>query len=437
MFKLFSLLGALALLLVAVLDLPSAAAQNDEQTGRIVARLLDDGRVEFGWQPTGAARVLPRQRYFPADATVDRWLRSSPVEVGGAEIGRINARLLEDGRIEFAFTPTDGERIEPPARYFPADARAGRWLRSTEIAIGPARTGYIAVSSGWEHSCGLRSDGEIKCWGRSWGNEAGQPDAPAGPFTTVSAGSNHNCGLRTSGEIECWGHHLEFVRGPQSPGDGNHYKAIQPDAPPGRFTAVSAGLGHTCALRESGAIECWGNNHTGQTNAPPGSFTAVSAGDGYTCGLRKSGAINCWGTEQEIPPPVGSYTAVSVGRGSACAIRTSGEIACWGWADTTSYNHDGTYTKSSSLTRNVPTGRFSTISAGSGSACAIRTSGEIACWGGNTARQNDVPDGRFTTVSTSYSHYANIDHTCAIRESSGTIECWGSNNWGQATPPTN
>ena len=214
-------LAAVAAIIAADFTAP-AAAQSEETTGRIVARLLDDGRVEFGWQPTGAARVLPRQRYFPADATVDRWLRSSPVEVGGAEIGRINARLLEDGRIEFAFTPTDGERIEPPARYFPADARAGRWLRSTEIAIGPARTGYIAVSSGWEHSCGLRSDGEIKCWGRSWGNEAGQPDAPAGPFTTVSAGSNHNCGLRTSGEIECWGHHLEFVRGPQSPGDGNH-----------------------------------------------------------------------------------------------------------------------------------------------------------------------------------------------------------------------
>ena len=86
--------------------------------------------------------MLPRQRYFPADATVDRWLRSSPVEVGGAEIGRINARLLEDGRIEFAFTPTDGERIAPQARYFPADARVGRWLHSTELKI-PTSTGYI------------------------------------------------------------------------------------------------------------------------------------------------------------------------------------------------------------------------------------------------------------------------------------------------------
>ena len=157
MFKLFSLFGVLALLLVAALDLPGAAAQNDEQTGRIVARLLDDGRVEFGWQPTGGARVLPRQRYFPADITHNRWLRSSPVEVGGAEIGRINARQLSDGRIEFAFTPTDGERITPQARYFPTDARENRWLRSTEIAIGPARTSYVAVSAGGRHTCAIRA----------------------------------------------------------------------------------------------------------------------------------------------------------------------------------------------------------------------------------------------------------------------------------------
>ena len=125
-------LAVLAAAIVAgavALDLAPVAAQSDEQAGRIVARRLDDGRTEFGWQPAGAARVLPRARYFPADAQVGRWLNSSPVEVGGAEIGRINARLRDDGRIEFAFTPIDGERIEPPARYFPVDARARRWIR--------------------------------------------------------------------------------------------------------------------------------------------------------------------------------------------------------------------------------------------------------------------------------------------------------------------
>ena len=133
-------LTALAAIVASIatdLTPPASAQSEDERTGRIVARRLDDGRVEFGWQPSGGAQVLPRQRYFPADATADRWLRSSPVEVDGAAIGRINARQLSDGRIEFGFTPTDGRRIAPPQRYFPADARVGRWLRSTEITIRP------------------------------------------------------------------------------------------------------------------------------------------------------------------------------------------------------------------------------------------------------------------------------------------------------------
>jgi len=100
--------------------------------GRIVARRLNDGRTEFGYQPQGGERILPAQRYFPANATVDRWLNSSPVIVDGEEVGRINARLLADGRIEFAFTPTDGERILPSSRYFPVSS-SGAWLRSSLI----------------------------------------------------------------------------------------------------------------------------------------------------------------------------------------------------------------------------------------------------------------------------------------------------------------
>lgn len=100
--------------------------------GRIVARRLADGRTEFGYQPQGRERVLPAQRYFPANANVGRWLSSSVVIVDGDEIGRINAQLLADGRIEFAFTPTDGERILPSSRYFPASSSGG-WLRSSVI----------------------------------------------------------------------------------------------------------------------------------------------------------------------------------------------------------------------------------------------------------------------------------------------------------------
>ena len=95
-------------LVPADLAAPISRQSDGETAGRIVARRLADGRTEFGWQPTGGERILPSSRYFPAAPGHNRWLRSSPVEVGGVELGRINARQLSDGRIEFAFTPTGG-----------------------------------------------------------------------------------------------------------------------------------------------------------------------------------------------------------------------------------------------------------------------------------------------------------------------------------------
>ena len=341
-------------------------AQNeDEQTGRIVARRLDDGRTEFGWQPSGGERVLPRLRYFPADVDHQRWLNSSPVEVAGEAIGRINVRLSEDGRIEFAFTPTDGERIEPSARYFPADARVGRWLRSTEISISAApAAGFIAVSAGGGYTCAIRTNGEITCWGWNINRET---DAPAGSFGAVSAGS-HACAIRTNGEIVCWGRNHDSY--------GNY--GGQTDAPAGRFSAVSAGGWHTCGLRESGEIECWGANEYGKTDAPAGRFIAVNASS-HTCAIRESGEITCWGSNDRgrLNAPAGPFSAVSVGGGRTCGLRESGEIECWG------ANEYGQ--------ADAPEGRFLAVSAGGSHTCGLRENGAIECWGNNEYGQLDVP----------------------------------------------
>ena len=57
-----------------------------------------------------------------------------------------------------------------------------------------------------------------------------------------------------------------------------------------RAVAISVGNRHTCALLDSGAIECWGENDYGQTDPPAGRFSAVSAGGEHTCGLRETSA---------------------------------------------------------------------------------------------------------------------------------------------------
>lgn len=53
------------------------------------------------------------------------------------------------------------------------------------------------------HTCAVRSDGAVVCWG---GDEFGQATPPAGTgFTRVSAGAFHTCGIEVDTSIACWG----------------------------------------------------------------------------------------------------------------------------------------------------------------------------------------------------------------------------------------
>ena len=77
----------------------------------------------------------------------------------------------------------------------------------------------------------------------------------------MSAGGDHTCGVRTNGTLACWGHNV----------DG------QATPPAGTFTgaAVAAGGDHTCGVEDDGTLACWGGNDCGQATPPAGTFTAV------------------------------------------------------------------------------------------------------------------------------------------------------------------
>ena len=112
---------------------PRAPSSTSIRGGKIVARRLTDGRIEFGFQPAFGARALPRARFFPVNARSGRWLNSSSVTLNGVAVGRISARRLLDGRTEFTFLPDVGERVVPRVRFFPAGRSATGWLSSSAL----------------------------------------------------------------------------------------------------------------------------------------------------------------------------------------------------------------------------------------------------------------------------------------------------------------
>ena len=261
----------------------------------------------------------------------------------------------------------------------------------------PPDSQFSAVTAGWYHSCGLRTDNTIQCWGR---NHVGQTGSPDGQFSAVTAGWTHSCGLRTDNTIACWGDN----------DDG------QTNAPDGQFRAVTAGTEHSCGLRTDNTITCWGDNFHGEVDAPAGQFRAVTVGSYYSCGLRTNDTITCWGDNDDgqTSAPDGQFSAVTAGAGHSCGLRTDNTIACWG------NNHFGQ--------TDAPSGQFSAVTAGGALSCGLRTDNTIQCWGGNTRGQTDAPSRQFRAVT------AGVGHSCGLR-TDGNIQCWGDNYHRQTVAP--
>ncbi|MXY10155.1 MAG: hypothetical protein F4Z00_07995 [Acidimicrobiaceae bacterium] len=290
--------------------------------------------------------------------------------------------------------------VREPLQYCPADGvtrgqMASFVARAMGVIESPADVRVSGIDAGWWHSCGLRVDGSIDCWGS---NPFGQADAPAGEFSALTAGAHHSCGLRDDGSAECWGSNIVGQLG----------------APAGRFVALSAGWGHTCGVRTDQYLECWGVNWNGRADPPVGQFSVVAAGDEFTCGLRVDGSIDCWGRLHDGQIPAGRFSAIAVGRRHSCAVQVQGAIACWGanWSGQAA----------------APDGRFSAVAVGLSHSCAVRIDAAIVCWGSNGLGQAEAPPGYYLAVATGYYH------SCGLR-SVGDVVCWGDNYFGQLNVP--
>ncbi|MGM0575145.1 MAG: Ig-like domain-containing protein [Myxococcota bacterium] len=279
-------------------------------------------------------------------------------------------------------------------------------LNGTEVPVGDVQV----------------SGGTVACWGD---NDYGQSSPPSGTFASVSAGGggqrSHTCGLRTDGTVACWGSDYSPVLCTFEP-DGTldcpyAYFVGQSSPPSGTFDSVTAGTYHTCGLRPDGTVDCWGWDEDGQSSPLSGTFDSVSAGGAHTCGVRPDGSADCWGDNDygESSPPSGTFDAVSAGTDHTCGVRPDGSVDCWG---------RDTFGQSSPLS-----GTFVSVSSGGSHSCGVRTDGSADCWGSNHFGQSSPPSGTFASVSADYVH------TCGIR-SDGSVDCWGRDDYGQASPPS-
>lgn len=141
----------------------------------------------------------------------------------------------------------------------------------------------------------------------------------------VVTGASYSCALRTTGAIKCWGDNHRGMLGlgdRDARGDGpaemgERLAAVHLGT--GRSaTTMDAGYQHTCAVLDNGQVKCWGSNTFGVLGL--GVF-GDRGSEGGQMGDRLP-AVDL-GTDR-------TATAVALGSSHTCALLDGGDVKCWG-----------------------------------------------------------------------------------------------------------
>jgi alpha-tubulin suppressor-like RCC1 family protein len=239
-------------------------------------------------------------------------------------------------------------------------------------------SGQAAVATGSHHSCALeQSTSASRCWGRGGDGQLGNsssidsnnPVIVTGvtDWTAITCGGGssdggHCCGLRGNNVPRCWGGNYfgQLGNGESGPGtDEDEPVVINTSLMD--WTQISAGGAHTCAIRGSGLLACWGHNSAGQLGLGDqvlrtgptmvsGVTTAVlvGSGDSHTCVILANATTQCFGsnlygqlgigtqgsgTSSLVPVLITGLTgvaALSSGFYHSCVALNDGTVRCWG-----------------------------------------------------------------------------------------------------------
>jgi hypothetical protein len=368
------------------------------------------------------------------------------------------ALLLAFGWVLLSCGQTDRSAADDPGGVGGAAGAPG--------SAGAAGTGLHVTDGadfalGCAHSCAIRYDGSVWCWGDNLEGQLGDgtESKTSWPVEAVQFGTDtaslsirytQSCALAKNGSLRC----TSFLA------DG----AAQLGA---SVVAVAIGAAHACAIKGDGTTWCWGNARFGSLGngtdteimLPPVQVTALgtegvslASGSSHTCAIKKDGTLWCWGfnnsgqvgvdnpESSSVPIPtqvkaVGTEAAAVVTGGNhTCVIKQDRTLWCWGM-------FHGSYGQVIGLGADV-----ASAAAWFFHTCALKLDGSLWCWGTNAHGQ--LGDGTtadsglpvrvsvlgFEVAAIAVGGYCVFDnwggHTC-VRKRDGSVWCWGSNAYGQ------
>ena len=411
-----------------------------------VAGITDAKAVSAGWDYSCALHQ---------DGTVSCWGHSFTGQLGGTHDEEFQAEIEE--LIEEAEQPGASSTLTEEL------LRLRLQVYAQAYALVPVRiegiTDATSIASNSRHSCALREGGTISCWGNNRSGQLGNRksrDDGAEPHssvpvevagitdaTAIAAGQDHSCAVHRSGTVSCWGNNYN---GQLGNGQSQDYENRSVSYKYGPYSwmptgvagitdavAISAGGEHSCAVHQTGAISCWGNNWHGQLGNGQGGTDdagfAEIANDFYS------------------PLPVSvvgitDSTAITTGLLHTCALHRTGAVSCWG---DTGYGQLGNGQSGYIYASAVPLAVVGVVDATAIAtiwehSCALHEGGTVSCWGKNIRGQlgngqsgdrvvSSVPV-RVAGITDATAITTGFEHSCALHEG-GTISCWGDNYLGQ------
>ena len=334
-------------------------------------------------------------------------------------------------------------------------------------------------------------------------------------------GKQHSCAIRIDGALKCWGHNSNGQLGlghTTTMGNSAGEMASLPNVNIGSSktaTDVCLGQRHTCVLLNDETIKCWGSNSHGQLGIGEASSSVTDAaqaatvnlgtsltakglacGKLHTCALTSGNGVKCWGRNargqlgNDINPNIvyAPDEHVAVGEDVAqvasdseaehtCARTTSGKLKCWGWngdyqlglalvPQPAKVGHSPGSMASFSFVNLGSLWTVTSVAVGAQHTCVILNTQRVLCFGSNDKKQLGIhvnggssstsdnfvsnervalsdsvahsllvnlgtsPDGGTPLGARSHGIAAGNTHTCAVL-TTGALMCWGSNSAGQ------
>jgi alpha-tubulin suppressor-like RCC1 family protein len=261
--------------------------------------------------------------------------------------------------------------------------------------------------------------GEVIAWGDNSFGQCAVPSAAQSGVVAISAGQGHTLALKSNGQLLAWGWNTSG-------------QTTIPLATLNGSVAISAGQGHSVALRNDGIVLAWGNNAEGQASVPAGlsGVVAIAAGGSHTVALKHDGTVVAWGHDgfgqRTIPPGLSGVVAISAGMYHTVALKDDGTLVTWG---------DNTHGQCA-----VPAGLSGVIAIAAGyfHTEALLADGSVVAFGAGATNTGVAPQLGQSLVPAGLANGRSLAagrHHGAALLNDKTIVAWGDDSASQSTVP--